>query len=263
MRNILNLSFSPCPNDTFIFDAMVHGKIDTEFFSFNYSMADVEELNRRTFSLTPDMTKLSFHAWLYVRKYYHLLSAGSALGFGNGPLLISKRAIDPFKITTESIAIPGDFTTANLLLKFMLPNAKNKKVMVFNQIEEAVLKGEVDAGVIIHENRFTYEQRGLRKLYDLGQYWEEKTSLPIPLGGIVVRKNLGPLVIKPIERAMRKSVEYALKHPRSSADFVKQNAQEMDDEVIQKHINLYVNQYTVDLGEKGREAIQFLTTLKL
>ena len=254
----IRLSFSTCPNDTFIFDAMVHGKNDTEGLSFEYDMADDEELNRRAFSKIPEMTKLSFHAWLYLRDDYHLLDSGSALGFGNGPLLISKREIKPEELTDFVVAIPGEFTTAHLLLKIAVPGIKRIQIMLFHEIEKAVLEGSVGAGVIIHENRFTYEGKGLKKILDLGDYWTNMTGAPIPLGGIVVRKDLGVDLITKLERIMYRSVSYAMNNPEGPMDFVRAHAQEMNEDVMKKHIHLYVNDYTSGLGSEGQHAIRVL-----
>lgn len=255
----IGLAFSPCPNDTFIFDAMVHKKIDTEGLEFDFVMADVEELNRWALKGTRDMTKVSYHAYLFLAGHYVLLDAGSALGFGNGPVLISKNPFRLDDIEKLTIAIPGEYTTAHLLLKIAAPKAKLKKVMLFHEIEEAILAGKVDAGVIIHENRFTYERKGLHKIADLGEYWENMTHLPIPLGGIVARKSLGYETISKLNRIMRRSVEFALKNPGSVMDFVRQNAREMEEEVMRKHIHLYVNEFTIDLGTTGKNAIRKLS----
>ena len=253
----LTLGFSPCPNDTFIFDAMVHGKIDTESLQFDVVMEDVETLNRKAFQKDIDITKLSYAAYLNVMNNYVLLDSGSALGEGVGPLVISKSS--KFKVQrSSSIAIPGINTTANFLFSIFYPEAKNKTEMVFSDIEDAVLLEKVDAGVIIHENRFTYEQKGLKKVCDLGDLWEKETKQPIQLGGIAVKRSLPVELQQKINRVMRRSVEFAFANPTSSYDYVKQNAQEMDEEVRKKHIALYVNQYSVDLGEKGRKAIETL-----
>ncbi len=254
----INLAFSPCPNDTFIFDAMVHNKIDTEGLEFNFTMADVEVLNRRAMDGNIDMCKVSYHAFLYLKRNYDMLDSGSAVGFGNGPLIISKKKYTVEDLETLSIAIPGEYTTANLLLKIIAPLARKKKVLVFHQIEEAVSNGEVDAGVIIHENRFTYEKKGLRKVADLGEYWENRMHSPVPLGGIIVKKSFGHEVIRKINRIMNRSVVFALQNPGSVMAFVRENAQEMDEEVMKKHIGLYVNDFTVDLGEEGKKAVQKL-----
>lgn len=254
----LRLGFSTCPNDTFIFDALVHHKIDTEGLNFEILLADVEELNKAAFEHQIDITKLSYHAYAYVSNNYTLLDSGSALGNNNGPLLISKFKIYPDEIDDLNIAIPGKYTTANLLLSIAYPNALYKKEYLFSDIEEAVLSNEVDAGLIIHENRFTYESKGLLKIMDLGEFWEDKTNLPIPLGGIVVNKKLAMDIQLKINRLIRKSIEYAYENPESSLGFIKQYAQEMNPEVMRKHIALYVNEYSLDLGEKGKSAIATL-----
>lgn len=256
----LTLGFSPCPNDTFMFDAMVHGKIDTEGIQFDVVMTDVEELNKKAFKAGLDITKISFHAFAYVADKYVLLDSGSALGKNCGPILISKCEIQNSKpeISNLKIAIPGKYTTANFLLSFAFPGAKNKTEMLFSEIEDAVLAGKADAGLIIHENRFTYQQKGLKKIIDLGEFWENLTKLPIPLGGIVVKRGLPGNTQHKLNRIMQRSIEYAFRNPLSSKDFVKQHAQEMSDEVVMKHIKLYVNEYSFDLGDDGREAIQTL-----
>ena len=255
---VISLAFSPCPNDTFIFDAMVHQKIDTEGLTFDYLMADVEELNQMALNDQIEMTKVSYHAWLYLREKYILLDSGSAMGFGNGPMIIGKKQYSLNEIESLTIAIPGEYTTANLLLKIFLPKALDKKIMVFNEIEDAVLYGRVHAGVIIHENRFTYQEKGLLKITDLGEQWENLTQCPIPLGAIVVKKSLGSEMVNQLNRIMRRSVEYAMANPDSSWFFVRENAQEMDEAVMNKHIQLYVNEFTVDIGNIGKNAIMKL-----
>jgi 1,4-dihydroxy-6-naphthoate synthase len=256
----LTLGFSTCPNDTFIFDAAVHHKIDTEGIEFELLLADVEELNQKAFEEEIDITKLSYHAYFYAAENYVLLNSGSALGKNNGPLLISKRKIYPDEINDLKIAIPGKYTTANLLLGIAYPNAQNKTPYLFSDIEDAVSDEEADAGLIIHENRFTYEARGLKKIIDLGEYWETKTQMPIPLGGIVInRKHSKELQLK-ISNVIKRSIEYAYKNPSSSLEFIRQYAQEMDAEVMKKHIDLYVNNYSIDFGEKGKQAVKKLYT---
>ena len=252
----LTLGFSPCPNDTFIFDAMVNGKIDTEGLEFDVIMADVEELNRAAFKSEPDITKLSYHAYAHLTKDYILLNSGSALGNNCGPLLIASKEHDIQNLSTLSVAIPGRYTTANFLLSFAFPQLKNKKEILFSEIENKVLNWEIDLGVIIHENRFTYHERGLICIMDLGKNWEEKTGLPIPLGGIVCRRNFDKNLQLKIERVLRRSIEFAFANPDSSKDFVSCHAQEMSVEVMKKHISLYVNHYTIDLGNKGIEAVE-------
>jgi len=254
----LSLAFSTCPNDTFIFDALVHKKIDTEGLDFDVILGDVEELNKLAFKGDVDITKLSYHAYAYISDNYKLLNSGSALGYKNGPLLISKHKIFPDELNDIKIAIPGKNTTANLLLSIAYPQAKNKKEYLFSDIEEAVLSSEVDAGLIIHENRFTYAEKGLNKIIDLGEFWEEKTKLPIPLGGIVVNRNLSIEIQKKVDRVLKRSIEYAFANPKSAYNYIKQFAQEMDEEVMYNHIKLYVNDFTKELGTEGKKAIETL-----
>lgn len=256
----ITLGFSPCPNDCFIFDAIVNKRIDLEGLEFDIKMEDVETLNRLAVEGKLDSTKLSFHAYSYLTEMYQLMNAGSALGFNCGPLLISKKefTIEEVKVNKLKIAIPGKLTTAHFLFSIAFPNVTNKTEMVFSEIENTVLSGEYDAGLIIHENRFTYEQKGLKKIIDLGEFWESLIHAPIPLGGIVIKRNL-PLEIKQkVDRIIRKSVEYAFAHPADSKPFIKEHAQEMDEAVMQKHIDLYVNQYSIDLGELGKKAVDLL-----
>lgn len=251
----LNLCFSTCPNDTFMFDALVNGKLDSKGYSFNIHLADIDELNRLAMDGTPDITKISFNAFAQVSENYQLLTAGSALGKGVGPLVVSRRLIYPDEIKHARIAIPGLETTANMLFSIAYPDAVNKKVYIFSDIEEAIVSNEVDAGLIIHENRFTYEKKGLKKIVDLGAFWEAHTGLPIPLGGIAIKKNLPDRVKMHINSLMKQSVEYAFAHPKEPYSYVKKYAQSMDEEVMYKHIQLYVNKYSIDLGEDGRNAI--------
>lgn len=251
----LSIGYSTCPNDTFIFDAMVHGKIDTEGLEFEPALEDVEKLNTRAFKGELDITKISYHAWVYLQQSYSLLNSGSALGNNCGPLLICKHEIDPLQLSPEKIGIPGKFTTANLLLQLYLGKRLNAKEYLFSEIESALLNDEIDAGVIIHESRFTYEQKGLKKIQDLGEYWETKTGLPIPLGGIAAKKELGSELKEKIDRVLKRSVQYAFDHPDSSREYVRKHAQEMNEEVIHEHISLYVNAYTLELGENGKKAV--------
>ncbi len=254
----LTLGFSTCPNDTFIFDAIVNKKINTEGLDFDVIQADVEHLNKMAFDTKIDITKLSYHAFAYVAENYVLLDTGSALGNNNGPLLISKQKIYPDELDDLRIAIPGKYTTANLLLGMAYPNAKNKKEYLFSDIEEAVLSNEADAGLIIHENRFTYEKKGLRKIIDLGEFWENLTKKPIPLGGIVVSRKLPIEIQRTVNRIIRKSLQYAYKNPNSSIEYVRKYAQEMNEKIMYKHIELYVNDYSIKLGKEGKEAIKIL-----
>lgn len=253
-----SLGFSPCPNDCFIFDALVHKKIDTQGIEFAVVMEDVEALNNRAFKEELDITKLSYHAFLYLTNQYALLNSGSALGFNCGPLLVHSSKFKVEDIDKASIAIPGKYTTANFLLSLAFPNAKNKKEILFSDIESAVLSHQVDAGLLIHENRFTYQEKGLKKIIDLGEFWESLIHAPIPLGGIVVKRNVDSKLQKTIDSLIKQSVEFAFANPESCMDFVKQHAQEMSEEVMKKHIALYVNQFSVDLGEVGKNAIRLL-----
>jgi 1,4-dihydroxy-6-naphthoate synthase len=253
-----SLGFSPCPNDCFIFDALVHKKIDTQGIDFSVIMEDVEALNNKAFKQELDITKLSYHAFIYLTHQYALLNSGSALGFNCGPLLVKDSKNEIKDINTASIAIPGKYTTANFLLSLAFPDAKNKKEILFSDIESAVLSHQVDAGLLIHENRFTYEQKGLEKIIDLGEFWDSLIHAPIPLGGIVVKRSIDVKFQKTIDSLIKQSVEFAFANPESCMDFVKQHAQEMSEEVMKKHIALYVNDFSVDLGTVGKNAIQLL-----
>jgi 1,4-dihydroxy-6-naphthoate synthase len=256
----LTLGFSPCPNDCFIFDALIHNRIDTEGLEFETLLADVETLNTNAFAGKIDITKLSYHAYAYCTEKYVLLNSGSALGSGCGPLLISKRNITQEEIATGNftIAIPGKYTTANFLCGLAFPNATKKIAIVFSEIEQAVLNEQVDAGLIIHENRFTYAEKGLKKIIDLGAYWEETTGAHIPLGGIVIRRDLPLELQQKVNRVIQRSVAYAFAHRNASMPYVRAHAQEMSDDVMQQHIALYVNAFSENLGEKGRYAVELL-----
>ena len=261
----LSLGFSPCPNDCFMFDAIVHRRVDMEGLEFDVRMADVEALNRDAFAGGIDVTKLSYHAFAYCADRYGLLDAGSALGRNCGPLLISKRLIQPAEVAAGGlrIAIPGRFTTANFLLGLAFPGATDRTERVFSEIEPALLRDEFDAGLIIHENRFTYEGLGLRKIIDLGEFWEADTGLPIPLGGIVVRRDLPVAVQQAVNRVLRRSVEHAFANRDVTLPFVRAHAQAMQDDVMFKHIDLYVNAFSVSLGTEGRAAVDGLFTRAL
>jgi len=257
----LTLGFSPCPNDTFIFDALIHHKIDTEGLTFEVSFDDVETLNHKAMKGVLDVTKLSFHAMAYVLEQYALLDAGSALGFGVGPLLIckNKELLQLEELPAGlRVGIPGRYTTANFLLGIAYPQLNNKQELLFSEIEDALLNDRIDAGLIIHENRFTYENKGLHKIVDLGNYWEKLTSCAIPLGGIVVNRNLDWEIQDKVNRVLRKSVQYAFANPKSGIDFIREHSQEMEESVMYQHIDLYVNQYSVNLGPEGRKAIDTL-----
>ncbi len=254
----IDIAFSPCPNDTFIFHAMLHGLVSKDDLKFKHHMDDIEALNKKAVLKTFHVTKLSFFAYLKLKQYYEILDAGSALGFGCGPLLICNNKSD-IDLETAKIAIPGDLTTANLLLKLWNPKIKNTVVTRFDNILKGVESGKFDAGLIIHESRFVYKELGLKKIVDLGFWWEQETGLPIPLGCIAIRKD--KFLInrkKEIESLIQNSIKFAYNHKDASTEFIKTHSQELDDKVINNHINLYVNDFTLSLGEKGNKAIQTL-----
>lgn len=254
----LSLGFSPCPNDTFIFDALVNGKIDTGDFQFEPVLEDVQTLNRWALEKKLDLSKISYGVWPLIQKDYQLLDAGGALGRGVGPLLIARENIPVSKVNELRVAIPGRETTAHMLFSLAFPNAVNKEFMLFSDIEHAVLDGRVDCGVIIHENRFTYMKRGLVKLMDLGEFWEEKTQAPIPLGGIVLRNDRDRGIANRIDEMIRKSVMYSQANYPQLSDYVKQHAQEMDEAIMRQHIDLYVNHFSLGLGKEGKKAVDTL-----
>lgn len=256
----IKLSFSPCPNDTFMFDALIHHKIDTEGLIFEVSYDDIETLNKKAFSGESDMTKLSSSALSGLLDAYIILNSGSALGFGVGPLLVSTKPYPEIseQIKDLKIGIPGKFTTANFLLGLAYPNAVNREVMLFSAIEGALLEGKIDLGLLIHENRFTYADKGLHKIADLGEYWQERTGLPIPLAGIVVKRSFESSIIQKLDRVLNRSIQFAFDNPKSGLEFIRANAQEMNEEVMYRHIELYVNKYSLDLGKEGRQAFEFL-----
>ncbi|HEY4147278.1 MAG TPA: 1,4-dihydroxy-6-naphthoate synthase [Chitinophagaceae bacterium] len=255
----LTLGFSPCPNDTFIFDALVNKKIDTEGLEFDVVLEDVQTLNEWAIRGNLDITKLSYGVLPLVLNHYRVISAGGALGKGVGPLLIAKEQwAEGEGVQQKKVAIPGENTTAHLLFSLAYPEAKDKKFMLFSGIEDAVINRQVDGGVIIHENRFTYQKRGLVKLAELGEYWEEKTQSPIPLGGIVVKQSFDAPLRRQLNALIRKSIEYAFGNYPFIADYVKEHSQEMEESVMRQHIDLYVNNYSIDLGKEGRRAVMKL-----
>ena len=260
----IRLGFSPCPNDCFMFDALVHGKIDTKGLAFEPVIEDVETLNKMAFLGDLELSKLSYHAFAHLTSTYQLLTSGSALGFNCGPLLIAlpERAHEIREnlaaLSRLNVAIPGRLTTANFLLSLAYPQLQLKHEMLFSEIENAVLAKKYELGLIIHENRFTYELKGLAKVADLGEWWEKETGQAIPLGGIAVNRRVPAAQRRLLNELVRESVEYAFKRPPDVMGFVKQHAQEMDEDVMRRHIDLYVNKYSVDLGEAGRKAVNDL-----
>ena len=252
----LSLGFSPCPNDTYLFDALVNKKLPDNSYTFKTTIADVEELNLKCLAAELDICKISYHCYTKVYEDYQLLTAGSALGRGVGPLLISKQAYSIADVPNLKIVIPGEHTTANFLLKSAFSNIKQVESRLFSDIEKAVINGEFDAGVIIHENRFTYHERGLLKILDLGTNWEKETGLPIPLGGIAIKRTLPEALKLEINQLLIQSVQFAFDYPDLALPFVKAHAQEMDPNIILKHIDTYVNNYTLDIGIEGKSAVK-------
>lgn len=252
------LGFSPCPNDTFIFDALVNQKIDTEGIEFDVLLEDVQTLNEWAVAGKLDVSKISYGVLPLITDRYLVLNSGGALGKGVGPLLITNRTEDQQEeqVNNSTIAIPGQSTTAHLLFSLAYPNAHKKEFMIFSQIEDAVSKGHTDMGVIIHENRFTYQQKGLKKIIDLGDYWENKTGLPIPLGGIVARRTIAGDLLEKIDRLIEKSVAYAFSNYPEISSYVECHAQEMDQAVMKQHIDLYVNEFSRSLGNEGKNAVE-------
>lgn len=256
-RRVLSIGFSPCPNDTFAFYALVHGKVPLRGLSFAQQIEDVETLNVMAMRAELDVTKLSYHAFGHVRGEYFLLRAGGALGRGCGPLIVSREACDIDALAGKRIAVPGRYTTAFLLLLLCNPSlADDVMFMPFDRILRAVCKGEADAGVIIHESRFTYEAYGLKAVMDLGRWWETETALPLPLGAVAVRRSLGADAARDVGEVIRESVEYAFRHRGAPLPYMRAHAQEMDEEVMGKHVALYVNRSSVELDEEGEAAVR-------
>ena len=252
---------STCPNDTFMFDAMVNRRIDTEGLEFDLSLADIEQLNAAALDDSPDITKLSYAAYPLLRERFRILGSGSALGRGNGPLLVSRHKLYPDELHDARVAIPGEHTTANRLLLILYPAIREKRAYLFSDIADAVMSEECDAGALIHEGRFTYREKGLQLVADLGFEWEKLTGLPLPLGAIVVSRRLDEDMQRKIGRVLRRSIEYAMAHPDASAGFVREYAQELSAEVTRQHIELFVNGYSLDLGAEGRRAVMRLLDL--
>ncbi len=258
MTQVLTIGYSPCPNDTFIFYALVHGKVHVPGIEFREQLADVETLNRMALESSLDITKISFHALGHLREWYALLRSGGALGRGCGPLIVAKPGITFEDIKKGVIAIPGKLTTAYLLLRLYDPSIATIVVMPFDRIMDAVSKGDVTAGLIIHESRFTYPLFKLEKLLDLGAWWEQHSGLPIPLGGILGKRSLGRDVLLSVEAGIRESLHYANAHPDEVLRYCKQHSQEMDETVMKSHIDLYVNDFSLDLGQEGLAAVRRL-----
>ena len=261
MKTKLSIGFSPCPNDTFIFDALVNGKIDTGDFIFEPVLEDVQTLNQWAIEGKLDVTKISYAVLPLVIKDYDLLSAGGALGKGVGPLLIAPKDYESKSLVEDQlIALPGENTTAHLLFSLAYPKAKNKIFLKYNEIEDFVLQGK-GLGVIIHENRFTYSEKGLIKIVDLGDYWEQQTGAPIPLGCIIANKKLDTSTQRKLNALIKESLAYSYQQQPDLSDYIKEHAQEMEEKVMQQHINLYVNNFTEELGDLGLKAVQALVSV--
>jgi 1,4-dihydroxy-6-naphthoate synthase len=258
MNRLLTLGYSPCPNDTFIFYALVHGRVPLSGCTLKERLEDVETLNALALQGALDLTKISYHALGHLRRDYCLLKSGGALGRGCGPLVVARQAATMESLRGKRLAIPGRLTTANLLLQLYGEGFDNLLILPFHQIMAAVAAGAADAGVIIHESRFTFRQHGLQEVLDLGQWWEQETGLPIPLGGILARRALGAELIGSLDAALRASVEYAFAHPEEPKDYIRKHSQELSESVIESHIGLYVNHFSRDLGSDGRLAIEAL-----
>lgn len=258
MTETLTIGYSPCPNDTFIFYALVHGRVRVPGIEFRPQLEDVETLNRMALAGGLDITKISYHALGHLREHYALLRSGSALGRGCGPLLVAKPGIKRADLRKGMIAIPGKMTTAFLLLKLFDPSIRSVAVMPFDRIMDSVAKGDAVAGLIIHESRFTYPLLHLEKVVDLGEWWEQYTSLPIPLGGIIGKRSLGRGRLLKVEAGIRESLQYAKTHTAEVLEYCRKHSQEMDEQVMKSHIKLYVNDFSIELGEQGLAAVRRL-----
>ncbi len=259
----LTMGFSPCPNDTFIFDALVNSKIDTDELKFEVILEDVETLNKLAIKNTLDISKISYGVLPLLLENYIVLNSGSALGTGVGPLLIANEEVDYEAIKNYTIAIPGEHTTAHILFNLAFSDATNKIFIRYNEIENFVIseKGKKVAGVIIHENRFTYQQKGLIKIIDLGEFWEQKTQSPIPLGGIVAKRNIPATLLKKIDGLIKKSIKYSFANYPTITEYVRKHSQEMEEDIMRKHIDIYVNDNSIDLGETGKKAVRGMLSL--
>ncbi len=257
----LSMAYSPCPNDTSMFHPIATGHASKSGYDVSVHLHDIETLNRLALASTYDITKISFHTYLLVRQHYQLLNTGAALGFGCGPLLVARTPMSPAEVAHSRIAIPGELTTAHLLLRLWAPEAKQKIFAPYDRIMDLLRTGEADCGILIHESRFVFQQAGLTCITDLGQWWEQTTGHPIPLGCIVARKNLGPAVISEFENLLRQGIIHSRKHPEDSANYVRENAQEIDETVMKKHVSMFVTDFSVDLGETGHAAIAVLESM--
>ena len=257
----LSVAYSPCPNDTFMFHDLATGKLALPGRELQVHLHDVETLNAMAMAGRFDVTKLSFHTLLLVEREYRCLGVGAALGFGCGPVIVAKKDIPPDQLPQCRFAVPGELTTAHLLLRLWAPEARNKVFARYDRIMDLVASGQADAGVIIHEGRFVFERMGFRLLVDLGKWWQDTTSLPIPLGCIAARRSLGERTIGEFEALLRRAIENSIARPERTVDYVRRHAQEIDEGVLSRHIETFVNDYSLDLGDEGRRAVEKLREL--
>lgn len=254
----LTFGFSPCPNDTFMFHGIASGIMQLENCDFSIQLHDVETLNQMAMKSHLDITKISFYAWLNVKNNYQLLNSGSALGHGCGPVLISKQNVKHDEIPRLRIVLPGKWTTAHLLFRLWAPEAVNKIFVDYGQIFDCLMSDVADLGVIIHESRFTFEKAGFKTVVDLGAWWENETKMPIPLGCIVVKNTVPDEIKKRLDVLIKNSIKYAMTNPNKSLPYIKKHAQETGDAILQKHIKTFVNDFSLDLGDKGNAAVKKL-----
>jgi 1,4-dihydroxy-6-naphthoate synthase len=259
----LTLAFSPCPNDTFIFHGIASGRLRLPGVEFDITLGDVEALNRAALNGVHDITKLSFHAYLLVRDRYRLLNAGAALGFGCGPVVVAKRPVDRGALAGCSVAVPGELTTAHLLLRLFAPEARNKRFVRYDRVIELVQSGEVECGVIIHEDRFVYPRAGLLEIADLGDWWEKETAAPVPLGCIAMREELAEELGEAFDNLVRQSIALAKTDPETALPYIRAHARQMERDVLDRHIATFVNESSLDLGQEGRRALSKLEAMAL
>lgn len=257
----LTFGYSPCPNDTFMFNAIADGGVGLDGYRLKPELHDVETLNELAMKSALDVSKLSFYAWLKVKDRYRLLSSGAAMGFGCGPVLIARRALDRTEIPRCRVVLPGRWTTANLLFRLWSPDSRMCLFTTYDRIFDTLNEGRADCGVIIHESRFTFEAAGFRPVVDLGAWWEEKTSLPVPLGGIAARNSLGPALIDRIDGAVKVSIRQAMERPEGTLPYVRKHAQEMDEAVLKAHIRTFVNDFSLASTDQSHRAIETLETM--
>jgi len=259
----LTFGYSPCPNDTFMFNAIAKGNLDLAGYSIEPELHDVETLNALAMDAVLDISKLSFFAWMAVKEKYTLLNSGAAMGFGCGPVLIAKKQLAPEQVQGSRVVLPGKWTTAHLLFRVWAPQADQRIFVPYDRIFDTLAAGQADCGVIIHESRFTFERAGFAAIVDLGAWWEEKTGLPIPLGGIAARKELGEPLIDQIDGLIQTSIQRAMDRPAEVLPYMREHAQEMDADVLQAHVRTFVNPFSLDMGVEGRQALEALETMAL